>query len=862
MSLSSGSRLGPYEILSLIGAGGMGEVYRARDPRIGREVAIKILPAAYAHDSERLRRFEQEVRSVGSLNHPNILTIYDFGSEDGSSYLVSELLTGETLRDRIRSGIPQRRAVELGQQIATGLAAAHEKGIVHRDLKPENLFVTNDEQIKILDFGLAKLREPETKGHVSVLPTSPGPTEPGVVLGTVGYMSPEQVRGFPADHRSDIFSLGCVLYELLTSKRAFYGDSSVETMNAILKEDPTEYLETNANLSPALIRIVNHCLEKKPESRFQSARDLAFDLQMISGSFQSTKTSAPAALSLRKRIVRYSAAVLAFIAALATGILIGARNLPHTTGQAVSTPQPVFQRLTFRRGYVASARFAPDGHAIVYGAAFGGNPTELFSTHLERPESRSLGLPSAKVLSISRSSDMAILLNPHFTSGWMTSGTLAEVPIDGGTPREILSEVEDAQWSPNRNDLMVVRAAPKYSIEFPIGRTLYQTDGWISDARFSPSGEQIAFVDHPTPGDNRGSIASMDLNGRITMLTNELSSVSGLGWSPNGQEILFTGRHPGPTLNAVSLTRKQRLIFQFPIFIVLHDVSKEGDVLISLEDRRRQISGLPPGATKELDLSWFEYSISDDLSNDGKTLLFNEGGATAGFQYPVYTRKTDGSPPVRLGEGLPLALSPDGRWALAGLFGNPYKLTLLPTGMGRAKVLDVPGVELRPQSHLWFSDGKSLLIAGSQSNRPARFWIYDLERATSHPVTPEGVETIAMISPDQERVLACCKDHIFSFYSLANGNAIPVPTLTEEDTPLQWNADRKSVYVSQGFTSPIKIFLIDLQSGRRSLWKEIAPADPVGVHGVDSIHITPDGKAYVYSYRRVLSDLFLVKGIK
>jgi serine/threonine protein kinase/tetratricopeptide (TPR) repeat protein len=282
MALSPGFRLGPYEILSPLGAGGMGEVYRAKDPRLKREVAIKVLPASFSADADRLRRFEQEAQAAGSLNHPNILTIYDVGTHDGSPYVVSELLEGETLRAQLAGGVfPPRKALGHALQIANGLAAAHDKGIVHRDLKPENVFVTKDGRVKILDFGLAKLTQAESGSSAATdLPTAG--TEPGVVLGTIGYMSPEQVRGKLADPRSDIFSFGAILYEMLSGKRAFRGDTTADTMSAILLKEPPDLSTTNRAVSPGLDRVVRHCLEKDPERRFHSAHDLAFGLEALS----------------------------------------------------------------------------------------------------------------------------------------------------------------------------------------------------------------------------------------------------------------------------------------------------------------------------------------------------------------------------------------------------------------------------------------------------------------------------------------------------------------------------------------------------------------------------------------------------
>src|SRR3989441_12239324 len=285
-TLSPNTTIAQYSIISKIGEGGMGEVYRATDTKLRRDVAIKVLPAAFSADGERLRRFEQEAQAAGALNHLNILLIFHVGTYNGAPYIVSELLDGQTLRERMAGGaLPQRKAIDYGLQLAHGLAAAHEKGIVHRDLKPENIFITSDGRVKILDFGLAKLTGAgDTDQSQTDIPTRRVDTEPGIIMGTVGYMSPEQLRGRRADHRSDIFSFGAILYEMLSGRRAFHGESTADTMSAILRQDPPELSETNKNVNPALERVVQHCLEKNPEERFHSASDLAFAIQALSGS--------------------------------------------------------------------------------------------------------------------------------------------------------------------------------------------------------------------------------------------------------------------------------------------------------------------------------------------------------------------------------------------------------------------------------------------------------------------------------------------------------------------------------------------------------------------------------------------------
>jgi len=325
MTIATGTRLGPYEIIAPLGAGGMGEVYRARDTRLGRDVAVKVLPSSYSDDKERLQRFEQEACAAGALNHPNILVIHHIDTYEGSPYIVSELLEGETLRDRLHGGaLPQRKAIDYSLQVAHGLAAAHQKGIAHRDLKPENIFITNDGRVKILDFGLAKLTgSGDADQSQTDIPTRRVNTDPGLVMGTIGYMSPEQLRGKPTDHRSDIFSFGAILYEMLSGKRAFRGESKAETMSAILREDPSELSETHKTINPALERVVQHCLEKNPEERFHSASDLAFAIQALSGSAAiSGQMVAMAAQLERPKLGKYFPWIVAGIFALTSIILL------------------------------------------------------------------------------------------------------------------------------------------------------------------------------------------------------------------------------------------------------------------------------------------------------------------------------------------------------------------------------------------------------------------------------------------------------------------------------------------------------------------------------------------------------------
>ncbi len=858
MTLAPGARLGPYEILAPLGAGGMGEVYRARDERLKREVAIKVLPASFSADPDRLRRFEQEAQAAGALNHPNILAIHDIGTVEGSPYLVSELLEGETLRERLAAGaLAPRKTVEYAVQIAQGLAAAHEKGIAHRDLKPENLFVTRDGRVKILDFGLAKLTRPEESPAGTSLPTQAAATEPGVVLGTMGYMAPEQVRGRGADHRSDIFSFGSILYEMLSGKRAFHGDSAADTMSAILTKEPAELSEINRSIPPGLERIVRHCLEKNPEERFQSARDLAFDLLSLSGQSGSVAGSAaPSKSPLAVRgvsLLRAGAAVAAgMVLAGIAGALLARRPAPEP---------PAFRKLTFRRGLVWSARFAPDGRTVVYGAAWDGAPVELFSTRPESPESRALDLGSADVLSISRSGEMAVSLNRHFVTGWENSGTLAQVPLDGGAPREILENVSEADWAPDGKSLAIVHDVEgKNRLEFPIGKVLYEAPGWVSLVRVSPQGDRIAFIDHGTRGDNVGSLCVVDSNGKKTTLSEH--GGQGIAWSPSGKEIWFSA---GGALRAISLSGSQRVVARVPGGLWVEDISPNGMVLLTHTNTRREIAGMAPGETKERNLSWLDWSFPIALSADGRLLLFEEQNRGDGSSYPVYSRRTDGSPAVRLGDGNTVALSPDGRWALSVKWETPNtQLSLLPVGAGQTRTLPGDAIRYQPWG-AWLPDGKRVLLAGSEPGKGTHLYVRDLEGGKARLAAPMDIRvsfTGMTASPDGKSATAVLSDGSVAMISLESGQSRPIPGLAAGELPVQWSEDGRSLYVCRPLGLPAKIYRLDPATGERSLWKEIAPSDPAGVFGIDPIRLTRDGKSYVYSYRRLLTDLYLVEGLK
>jgi hypothetical protein len=663
---------GEYDILEELGRGGMAIVFKARERQLERDVAIKVLPPTFAADASRLQRFEQEARATAALNDANIVAIYDTGTFEGQPYVVSELLEGETLRSALASGaLPLRKAVAYAQQMARGMAAAHRRGIVHRDLKPENVFVTRDGLVKILDFGLAKLTE-VVEGLRSAMST----TAPGVVLGTVGYMAPEQARGEASDHRADIFSFGAVLYEMLSGQRAFQGDSSIETLSAILREQPADLTLVVPGLSPGLARIVDRCLEKNRDDRFQTAADLGFALDAISG------FSTPAIVPRKRARIpwRIVAALGAVAIAIAAAVAVGTR--------LAGDEQPRFHQLTFRRGTVQGARFAADGQTIVYGAAWEGHPTELYSTRPEAPEARPLQMTATGLFALSSKGDMAVALQPHGFG--RVEGTLARAALAGGPARKLSEGVLAADWSPDGSGLAIVLSrGGKDVLEYPIGQTLYDpSPGHITHIRFSPSGNAIGVIAHPVSGDTAGSVVLVDLQGRARVLSSGWNSVLGLAWSPNGEEIWFTGTRTGAAqaLYAVTRSGAERLLLAAPATLTLHDVSRDGRVLLTRDAWGAGVMALPPSSTRERDLSWLDGSMAWDLSTDGSAMILEESWEGGGAARSIYLRGTDGTPAVRLGEGVPLALSPDKQWVLSTPVAAD-RLVVLPTGVGQPKTL-------------------------------------------------------------------------------------------------------------------------------------------------------------------------------
>ncbi len=858
MTLSSGSRLGSYEILAPLGAGGMGEVYRARDTRLDRTVAIKVLPSEFSRDADRLGRFQREARATSALNHPNIVTIHEVGEVDSTSFIVMELVEGTSLRDELVDGpLPVRKLLAIAVQIADGLARAHAAGIVHRDLKPENVMIASDGLVKILDFGLAKRTEVQGVEQTHA-PTASFGTEAGVLMGTVRYMSPEQASGKTVDFRSDQFSLGLILYEMSTGVRAFEKGTTPETLSAIIREDPRPIGAVNPAIPTPLRWIVERCLAKEPRDRYSSSDDLARDLATVRDRLAELSVAGEPLAAVQPTRSRIPL-VAAVSVILALGLLAG-----RYLWKAPSPSPPRFHRLSFRLGLVWSARFSPDGQTVLYAASWEGRPLEVFTTRLGSPESRPVGLANTDLRSISPSGELAILLRLRAAMGPNSLGTLARVPLAGGAPREILEDVCEADWMPDGKSLAVVRlAGAKRRLEFPIGKPVYETSGWITSLRVSPAGDRVSFAEWTG---FRGSVVVVDRKGQKQTLAGDLLAPWGTAWSPGGDEVWFAAIEEGDTgqLVAVTLSGRKRLVERLPGGLGLFDLSRDGRALLARYSWRTGISGLFPGGSGERDLSWLDESQVADISADGRAVLFSESGRGVWPGSAVYLRKIEDAAPIRLGEGTAMALSPDGKWALTVGTSSAPALVLLPLGPGEPRALPNGGIESFQQA-TWFPSADRILFAGVGKNGGVRCYVQDVLGGQPRPVTPEGTSLLPgthTVSPDGRSFVAAGPDQRISVYGVDGGKATEIPSLGPGDVPVRWNEDGRSIFAFRFGLLPVRIDRISVATGVREPWKNILPSDPSGIMGLRSIHLTPSGRWYAYSYSRMVSDLYLAEPVK
>jgi len=850
LTLPPGARFGPYEILALLGAGGMGVVYRARDARLNRDVALKVLAPGMAGDAGRLQRFEQEARAAATLNHPNVMAVFDLGVEDGTPYIVSELLEGQTLRDLLAGGaLTVRTATTLAVQIAHGLAAAHAKGIVHRDLKPENVFVTADGRAKVLDFGIAKMAAASGDETTRL---SPG-TMAGQVLGTVGYMAPEQVRGDAVDHRADIFAFGAVFYEMLAGHSAFSGDTSVERMTAILKADPPALDDV---VPVHLDRIVRRAMEKNPAHRFESASDIAFALEALTGMVTGTATATRTTAAGRARWRLAAGALVLALAGAGIGAFVMQKMSKAPAGVAT------FDARTFDGLPITTARYMPDGQTIVYSAIPQGSPPVLFVVSPSAEAPQRLEAPSAHLLSVSSKGELAIITEPRYLAQRVYSGTLSRMTL-GSSPRAVAEGVREADWSPDGSTMAVVHdlGNGRDRLEFPAGTPLYEANGYLNNPRVSPDGNAVAFVEHKLRFDDRGWVKVVTRDGKVTTLTEELFGVFGLAWTDQGKSLLFSGNTSGasflqPMIVPASGREPARPAFGVPARFIVMDALPDGRWLAVREDLSVGVRAMVPGQDTERDLSWIGTTGATALSRDGEWLLMVDVGLRGGPNYGVVLRKTDGSQTLRLGEGLPQGLSPDGKWA-AAIVSESGSLVLYPTGPGAAARVDTSPI-VRPISSQWFPDGSGLLVCGTAAAEAPRCYRIDRTGASSRPLAAEGV--VARVAPDGATLLLALPDGRYQLSTVDGRTPQPVAGLRSGDRIIAWSRDSQAVFVQSGIQAPAQVERVVLATGARTVARQLTPS---GAGTVTSLYVADwvdDGRWYAYRFTSLPSTLFVVSG--
>jgi eukaryotic-like serine/threonine-protein kinase len=863
--LTPGARLGPYEVLSVLGTGGMAEVYRARDTRLGREVALKVVNEALASDPELVRRFEQEARLAGSLNHPNLVAVHDLGLHEGAPYFITELLQGESLRHRLSRGrIPLQSALEWGAQLARGLAAAHARGIVHRDVKPDNVFISSDGQVKLLDFGIAKLAEaardkgPHGLMDVTVTPTG-GATRTGSVLGTPGYMSPEQVRGESVDARTDIFSLGAVVYEMLSGKRAFPGATVVESGYAILHDEPEPL---PAEVPPVVAQVVLHCLEKELARRLQSASDLAFELEVLRSPTGSTGPVEPRREEPVARRRRW------WFAAGAVALVAAAFAVASSRGRAPVTAFPVeVEQVTYRWGSIGGARFLLDGR-VVFSAAFEGEPEELFSRPPGSPAAQSLALQDVRLAAVSRTGELAVLLRPRASTIFTRRGTLAKVPSVGGAPREIAEHVERADWSPTGELAAVVASGGDRILEYPPGKELFRTPGWISDPRFSFKGDRIAFLHHPVFGDDMGEVVVVDLLGSSKTLSRRWPRTLGLAWGLNDSEVWFTaGTQQRNLLVALDLGGRARELYRSPSDIRLEDVAQDGSALVSNQVERSELAYVGGEQSKQTLLTWLDWTNSLVAISADHRVLFSVSAPAPSKEGPqgslTVLRKTDGSATQILGEGTAQDLTPDGHWALVTST-DSRTLTALPTGPGQPRKIASHGLQMAAAR--WLPDGKRLVVVGRGASDPD-YRLYLLRGDGSPPVqlseAPLGGRRLLHLSADGRWAAAVDPALTPLLILLTNGSTARVPGVENDATPRGWSPEG-NLWITVGGDRDLaraRLRRVDVRDGRVLEERIVGPVDPTGSLGVSWVVLTPDGKGLAFAYGHTLGYLYILRGV-
>ena len=836
-----------YRIERELGQGGMATVYLAEDLKHKRKVAVKVLKPELAAVLGA-ERFVQEITTTAALQHPHILPLFDSGTADGFLYYVMPFIDGETLRDKLNRetqfGVDE--AVKIASDVADALHYAHSHGVIHRDIKPENILLANGRPM-VADFGIALAVSAAAGGRM---------TETGLSLGTPHYMSPEQATAEKEiTARSDVYSLASVLYEMLAGEPPHGGGSAQQIIMKIITETPQPVTARRKSVPPNVSAAVSKALEKLPADRFGSAAEFAGALANPHfGEAERAHAGSPMAM----RRSTWAAIAVAGAALAVVAFLLG-----RQANQGTDLKDVVFAQRTYVNEAVLTARFTHDGETIVYSAATEGSVPRIYVIRSDYPEPRPLSEPGMHLLSVSSKDEMAVLVGAAYVSQRMYIGTLARLPLGGGAPRELLAGVREADWAPDGSALAIIHEVNgKDRLEFPIGTVLFESGGYLSDLRIAPSGDRIAFFEHPRRYDDRGFVATVNLKGARTILTGDFWGLEGLAWDADGKRIVFGGAAEGGFYQgyAVADGHEARVVLPNAGTITVQDVSPAGRWLVTRDEVRSRLLVVAPGARRERDLSWLNRPRLPQLSARGEMFAFENDGPDAGTNYATMMRRTDGSPAVVLGEGGLLALSPDTRWVVSAVPSTPARLMLHPTGTGQSRRLDKGELQAYTDA-AFFPNGTDLLVCGIESGRAARCYIRPLAGGPLRALTPEGAGTGAHISPDGQAVVVAFADG-YQLYPATGGAPRTVPGLKAGDEVVRWSPDGHALWITRYDQIALAVEQVDIASGQRRPLLTITPESRVGVLKLRELSLADDPHTYAYSTRDYVSRIFLIKGIR